>query len=89
MTLHDIGKRKAAFPKLLFYVRRWVEGVKKEGITRYEHTLAQHFRAYVRSASTTPYPKMNGDFQRASENLYHAKTTPSKRESPWICNRRL
>ena len=28
VTLHDIGVRKSSFPKLLFYVRRWVEGVK-------------------------------------------------------------
>jgi hypothetical protein len=28
VTLHDIGKRKAAFPKLLFYIRRRMEGVK-------------------------------------------------------------
>ena len=44
MGLHDIGEvEKAAFPKLLFYVRRWVEGVKSGGIARYEQTETQFF----------------------------------------------
>ena len=36
VTLHDIGEGKAAFPKLLFYVRRWVEGVKSKCVTECE-----------------------------------------------------
>lgn len=63
MTLHDIGKREAAFPKLLFYVRRWLEDVKNEGIARYEHTPAQRFAPMSVQLEPSPYRPMTVGFQ--------------------------